>query len=65
MTKSTISPFVELIWNIIEDPNTHHIVTWGPNGTSFYILDPSGFVQNILSRFFRHGNISSFVRQVH
>lgn len=64
MKKNIISPFIELIWDIIQDPNYSHAICWGPNGTSFYITDPEAFSTEILAKNFKHGNLSSFVRQV-
>lgn len=64
MKKNVVSPFIELIWDLISNPDSDHIVSWSPNGTSFCIIDPQAFADIILSKHFKHANISSFVRQV-
>lgn len=64
MKKNVVSPFIEMIWEIVSDPLSDHIIRWSPNGTSFCITSPSAFAEEILTTSFKHGNISSFVRQV-
>lgn len=64
MKKNVVSPFIEMIWEIVSDPETDPIITWSANGTSFCILNPDLFAEQILTTSFKHGNISSFVRQV-
>lgn len=64
MKKNVVSPFIEMIWEIVSDPQTDHIVSWNPNGTSFCITNSQIFADEILTTSFKHGNISSFVRQV-
>lgn len=64
MKKNVVSPFIEMIWELVSDPETDHIVSWGTNGTSFCITEPRLFADEILTTKFKHGNISSFVRQV-
>jgi hypothetical protein len=44
-----------------EDPN---VVGWVPSGTSFVIRDADTFVQQILPKYFRHGRMTSFQRQL-
>ena len=64
MKKNVVSPFIEMIWEIVSDPQTDNIIAWSPNGTSFCITDSKLFADDILTTSFKHGNISSFVRQV-
>lgn len=64
MKKNIISPFIELIWDIVSDPSLDHILSWSPNGTSFCIHNQELFSQDILARHFKHSNLSSFIRQV-
>jgi len=44
-----------------EDPN---IISWLPSGTSFRVLSTGQFSSKVLSKYFRHGKITSFQRQL-
>lgn len=64
MKKNIVSPFIELLWDIVSDPHSDHLIYWSSNGTSFYIIDQEMFTFDVLSRHFKHANLSSFIRQV-
>ncbi|GLT36371.1 hypothetical protein SLA2020_107540 [Shorea laevis] len=57
-------PFLTKTFDMVEDPGTNHIVSWSRGGTSFVVWDPHSFSTNLLPRFFKHNNFSSFVRQL-
>lgn len=58
------SPFVTKTFEMVDDPNTNHIVSWNRGGTSFVVWDPHSFAATILPLYFKHNNFSSFVRQL-
>ncbi len=58
------APFLRKAWEIVEDPETDAIVSWGPSGASFVVHDVETFSREILPRSFKHNNFSSFVRQL-
>ncbi|GJQ13189.1 hypothetical protein GpartN1_g4980.t1 [Galdieria partita] len=64
LENNTCTPFVRKLVEFIEEPSTKHIVSWSPNGKSFVIWDPGQFSTVILPNYFKHGNLSSFVRQL-
>ncbi|KAK7285297.1 hypothetical protein RJT34_20063 [Clitoria ternatea] len=57
-------PFLTKTFDAVEDPATSHIVSWSRSGASFVVWDPHAFSRDLLPRFFKHNNFSSFVRQL-
>eukprot|EP00871_Galdieria_phlegrea_P003722 jgi/Galph1/4350/GphlegSOOS_G2952.1 len=58
------TPFVRKLAEFIEEPSSDNIVSWNCNGKSFVVWDPGQFASTILPKYFKHGNLSSFVRQL-
>ncbi|PNX73862.1 heat stress transcription factor a-6b-like protein [Trifolium pratense] len=57
-------PFLTKTYDVVEDPTTSHIVSWNRDGASFVVWDPNAFSRDLLPRYFKHNNFSSFVRQL-
>ncbi|OIT05653.1 heat stress transcription factor a-6a [Nicotiana attenuata] len=57
-------PFVLKIYEMLADIQFNPLISWNGNGTSFIIHDCHKFAAEVLPRFFRHNNISSFVCQL-
>lgn len=57
-------PFLIKTFEIVDDPSTDHVISWGRGGVSFIVWDPKAFSANLLPRFFKHNNFSSFIRQL-
>ncbi|KAL0738271.1 hypothetical protein Bca4012_014481 [Brassica carinata] len=57
-------PFLIKTFEIVEDPNTDHIVSWNRGGTSFVVWDLHSFSTFLLPQHFKHSNFSSFIRQL-
>ncbi|BBH10265.1 heat shock transcription factor A6B [Prunus dulcis] len=57
-------PFLTKTFDMVDDPSTNRIVSWSRGGGSFVVWDPHNFVMNLLPRYFKHNNFSSFVRQL-
>lgn len=57
-------PFLTKTYEMVDDPNNAHIVSWSIAGHSFVVWDPRVFATNLLPRHFKHNNFSSFVRQL-
>ncbi|EOB13445.1 Transcription factor prr1 [Nosema bombycis CQ1] len=64
MTLKEKTDFVKKLYNILETPEYHAYISWSDDGKSFLILDPQEFSENVLTNFFRHKNVSSFIRQL-
>ena len=49
---------------MLEDTQNHTLIQWCASGSSFLIINPTEFGKTILNKHFKHGNLSSFVRQL-
>ncbi|CAI9753475.1 unnamed protein product [Fraxinus pennsylvanica] len=62
--KSVPAPFLTKTYQLVDDPTTNHIVSWGEDETTFVVWRPSEFARDLLPNYFKHNNFSSFVRQL-
>ncbi|XP_069723799.1 heat shock factor protein 3-like isoform X2 [Phaenicophaeus curvirostris] len=56
--------FLAKLWALVEDPHSDHVICWSANGENFCILDEQKFAKELLPKYFKHNNISSFIRQL-
>eukprot|EP00126_Sphaerothecum_destruens_P012629 Sdes_comp21640_c0_seq1m20227 len=59
-----IPRFLSKLLRMIEDETSLHLISWSHDGTSFEIHDQPVFAKEVLPKYFKHSNISSFVRQL-
>lgn len=57
-------PFLLKTYDMVEDPMTDTVVSWSGARNSFIVWDCHKFSTTMLPRYFKHGNFSSFVRQL-
>ncbi|XP_020113522.1 heat stress transcription factor B-4c-like [Ananas comosus] len=63
--KAVPAPFLTKTYQLVDDPSTDHVVSWGDDRVStFVVWRPPEFARDILPNFFKHNNFSSFVRQL-
>lgn len=58
------APFLTKTYQLVDDPTTDHIVSWGEDHTTFVVWRPPEFARDLLPNYFKHNNFSSFVRQL-
>lgn len=49
--------------SMLEDTTIEHLISWTPSNDSF-VISPGEEFSKVLSQFFKHTNVSSFVRQL-
>ncbi|KAG9308399.1 hypothetical protein JVU11DRAFT_11887 [Chiua virens] len=52
------------IKRMVNDPADQDLIRWSDTGDSFFVLDQERFASEVLGRWFKHKNFSSFVRQL-
>lgn len=62
--KSVPAPFLTKTYQLVDDPTTDHIVSWGEDDSTFIVWRPPEFARDLLPNYFKHNNFSSFVRQL-
>lgn len=55
--------FIHKLYNMLEDPSIQNLISWSNNNESF-VMSPSADFSKVLAQYFKHTNISSFVRQL-
>ncbi|KAK4368773.1 hypothetical protein RND71_012565 [Anisodus tanguticus] len=53
------------LFDMVDDPSTDKIVSWSSDGDNkFVVWDPPEFAKELVPKYFKHNNFSSFVRQL-
>ena len=50
--------------SLLSDPDAEGVVVWLPHGRAWKIINQDKFESGLLGKYFEHGNMSSFMRQV-
>lgn len=58
------APFLTKTYEMVEDPMTNSVVSWSHSGRSFIVWNPPEFARDLLPKYFKHNNFSSFIRQL-
>ncbi|KAK9746577.1 HSF-type DNA-binding [Popillia japonica] len=59
-----VPAFLSKLWRMVNDPTTDHLISWGTGGKSFIIQNQAQFWYELLPVYYKHNNMSSFVRQL-
>ncbi|QCD91803.1 heat shock transcription factor 1 [Vigna unguiculata] len=59
-----VAPFLSKTYDMVDDPTTDSVVSWGENNNTFVVWNVPQFATDILPKHFKHNNFSSFVRQL-
>ncbi|KAF7828305.1 heat stress transcription factor B-2b [Senna tora] len=62
--RSIPTPFLTKTFQLVDDPSVDDLISWNEDGTSFIVWRPAEFARDLLPKYFKHNNFSSFVRQL-
>ena len=57
-------PFVQAAYDMVSSAANSNAVRFNKDGTAVEIIDVSAFSDKVLPKYFKHKNISSFIRQM-
>lgn len=58
--------FVHKLYSMLKNPKLSKLIWWtGPDDSNTFALYPSKEFADVLLEYFKHGNVASFVRQLH
>nr|AAC39028.1 heat shock transcription factor [Schistosoma mansoni] len=60
----SIPAFLTKLKLLVDDEETNELIYWDPHGTSFHIRDGNRLAKELLPLYFKHNNLSSFIRQL-
>ncbi|PFH45552.1 hypothetical protein AMATHDRAFT_158762, partial [Amanita thiersii Skay4041] len=63
-TRQVVPAFLQKLYEMVNDPKNADLIRWSDAGDSFFVLDHERFAREVLGRWFKHQNFSSFVRQL-
>ncbi|KHG00724.1 Heat stress transcription factor B-2b -like protein [Gossypium arboreum] len=58
------TPFLAKTYHLVDDPAVDDLISWNEDGSAFIVWHPAEFARDLLPRYFKHNNFSSFVRQL-
>ncbi|KAA8529790.1 hypothetical protein F0562_034110 [Nyssa sinensis] len=61
---SLLPPFLVKCYEMVDDQSTDALISWSKTNGSFVIWDESKFSSELLPKYFKHNNFSSFIRQL-
>ncbi|KAH7889191.1 hypothetical protein F5I97DRAFT_1934154 [Phlebopus sp. FC_14] len=62
--RQLVPAFLQKLYEMVNDPADQDLIRWSDTGDSFFVLDQERFASEVLGRWFKHKNFSSFVRQL-
>ncbi|PUZ71625.1 hypothetical protein GQ55_2G328800 [Panicum hallii var. hallii] len=62
--RSLPTPFLTKTYQLVDDPAEDDVISWNEDGSTFVVWRPAEFARDLLPKYFKHNNFSSFVRQL-
>ncbi|KAF7810182.1 heat stress transcription factor B-2b [Senna tora] len=58
--RSIPTPFLTKTYQLVDDPSVDDLISWNEDGTSFVVWKAAEFARDLLPKYFKHNNFSSF-----
>lgn len=62
--RGNVAAFLTKSYNMVSEPGSNNLIKWSDDGQSFVVVNHVEFAKEVLPKFFKHNNFSSFVRQL-
>jgi len=62
--RSLPTPFLTKTYQLVDDHTIDEVISWNDDGSTFIVWNPTVFAKDLLPKYFKHNNFSSFVRQL-
>lgn len=62
--RGNVAAFLTKLYNMVGDKASNNLIKWSDDGQSFIVVKHVEFAKEVLPKFFKHNNFSSFVRQL-
>jgi heat shock transcription factor len=62
--RSIPTPFLTKTHQLVDDQTIDDVISWNDDGSTFIVWNPTVFAKDLLPKYFKHNNFSSFVRQL-
>ncbi|KAK7314996.1 hypothetical protein VNO77_33528 [Canavalia gladiata] len=62
--RSIPTPFLTKTFQLVDDQSIDDVISWNEDGSTFIVWNPTVFARDLLPKYFKHNNFSSFVRQL-
>ncbi|KAK6936477.1 Heat shock factor (HSF)-type, DNA-binding [Dillenia turbinata] len=62
--RSLPTPFLTKTYQLVDDHSIDDVISWNEDGSTFIVWKPTEFARDLLPKYFKHNNFSSFVRQL-
>lgn len=62
--RSLPTPFLTKTYQLVDDQTIDDVISWNEDGSTFIVWNPTEFARDLLPKYFKHNNFSSFVRQL-
>jgi len=63
-SEDSIPSFIRKTYEILEEGKHADVIHWSEDGTAIIINNPTEFAQRVLPAYFKHNNLTSFIRQL-